>query len=123
MKGEGAGDSGLIVKHLRKSYKKRVVIRDVSLNVHRGEVVALLGPNGSGKSNLLEGLRWVMGENRPTAIQIAGVSSNVAISRPVVAERNASGTVTESGATNRMALKSFSFNALVTCSTRNGSTP
>ncbi|WP_439121996.1 LPS export ABC transporter ATP-binding protein [Marivita sp.] len=44
------GQSGLTVKHLRKSYKKRVVIRDVSLEVHRGEVVALLGPNGSGKT-------------------------------------------------------------------------
>ncbi|MFP7672156.1 LPS export ABC transporter ATP-binding protein [Marivita sp. S0852] len=44
------GDSGLIVSHLRKSYKKRVVIRDVSLSVRRGEVVALLGPNGSGKT-------------------------------------------------------------------------
>ncbi|MCR9109568.1 LPS export ABC transporter ATP-binding protein [Marivita sp. XM-24bin2] len=44
------GRSGLLVRHLRKSYKKRVVIRDVSLEVHRGEVVALLGPNGSGKT-------------------------------------------------------------------------
>ena len=44
------GDSGLVVRHLRKSYKKRVVIRDVSLQVQRGEVVALLGPNGSGKT-------------------------------------------------------------------------
>jgi lipopolysaccharide export system ATP-binding protein len=44
------GQSGLIVRHLRKSYKKRVVIRDVSLEVQRGEVVALLGPNGSGKT-------------------------------------------------------------------------
>ncbi|MDH5797916.1 MAG: LPS export ABC transporter ATP-binding protein [Paracoccaceae bacterium] len=44
------GDSGLQVRNLRKSYKKRVVIRDVSLELHRGEVVALLGPNGSGKT-------------------------------------------------------------------------
>jgi len=44
------GQSGLIMRHLRKSYKKRVVIRDVSLDVQRGEVVALLGPNGSGKT-------------------------------------------------------------------------
>jgi len=32
---------GLIVKGLRKSYKKRVVIRDVSMELHSGEVVAL----------------------------------------------------------------------------------
>jgi len=41
---------GLIIRHLRKSYKKRTVIRDVSMELARGEVVALLGPNGSGKT-------------------------------------------------------------------------
>lgn len=44
------GDLGLRVVNLRKSYKKRVVIRDFSMELNRGEVVALLGPNGSGKS-------------------------------------------------------------------------
>ena len=42
--------SGLEVKGLRKSYRKRVVIRDVSMSLQQGEVVALLGPNGSGKT-------------------------------------------------------------------------
>lgn len=44
------GDAGLHVHNLRKSYRKRLVIRDVSLSLGRGEVVALLGPNGSGKT-------------------------------------------------------------------------
>ena len=44
------GSQGLQVHNLRKSYKKRTVLRDVSLDLHRGEVVALLGPNGSGKT-------------------------------------------------------------------------
>ncbi|NIY71505.1 LPS export ABC transporter ATP-binding protein [Marivivens donghaensis] len=44
------GDVGLKVKNLRKSYRKRTVIRDVSLELGRGEVVALLGPNGCGKT-------------------------------------------------------------------------
>jgi len=44
------GDVGLKVVNLRKSYRKRLVIRDVSLDLGRGEVVALLGPNGSGKT-------------------------------------------------------------------------
>lgn len=44
------GDAGLRIVNLRKSYRKRLVIRDVSLELGRGEVVALLGPNGSGKT-------------------------------------------------------------------------
>ncbi|WP_444463561.1 LPS export ABC transporter ATP-binding protein [Rhodobacter capsulatus] len=42
--------TGLDVSSLRKSYRKRLVLRDVSLRLDRGEVVALLGPNGSGKT-------------------------------------------------------------------------
>lgn len=44
------GSAGLRVSHLRKSYKRKVVIRDFSMELDRGEVVALLGPNGSGKT-------------------------------------------------------------------------
>ncbi|SIO19061.1 LPS export ABC transporter ATP-binding protein [Vannielia litorea] len=44
------GDAGLRVVNMRKSYRKRLVIRDVSMDLGRGEVVALLGPNGSGKT-------------------------------------------------------------------------
>jgi len=45
-----AGSGGLEVRGLRKSYRRRPVIRDVSMRLDRGEVVALLGPNGSGKT-------------------------------------------------------------------------
>ncbi len=44
------GSGGLQIRNLRKSYRKRPVIRDVSIDLGRGEVVALLGPNGSGKT-------------------------------------------------------------------------
>lgn len=44
------GSSGLRISHLRKSYRKKLVIRDFSMELNRGEVVALLGPNGSGKT-------------------------------------------------------------------------
>ena len=44
------GSSGLRIEKLRKSYRKKTVIRDVSMTLDRGEVVALLGPNGSGKT-------------------------------------------------------------------------
>lgn len=44
------GQGGLRIEHLRKSYRKKTVIRDFSMHLDRGEVVALLGPNGSGKT-------------------------------------------------------------------------
>ena len=44
------GEGGLKIESLRKSYRKRLVISNVSMHLHRGEVVALLGPNGSGKT-------------------------------------------------------------------------
>lgn len=43
---------GLHALHVAKSYKKRPVLRDVSLYVEQGESVALLGPNGAGKTSL-----------------------------------------------------------------------
>ncbi len=45
-----AQKSILRVEHLRKAYRKRVVVNDVSFSVESGEVVGLLGPNGAGKT-------------------------------------------------------------------------
>ena len=45
--------------NLRKSFKQRVVVNNVSLEVFSGEIVGLLGPNGAGKStsfNMVAGL-------------------------------------------------------------------
>ena len=50
--GESAGEGALAAWHLGKSYKGRQVVRDVSLNVRRGEAVGLLGPNGAGKTTV-----------------------------------------------------------------------
>ena len=45
---QGRCGSTLIVRGLQKSYGKKLVVRDVSLQVDCGEVVGLLGPNGAG---------------------------------------------------------------------------
>jgi len=42
--------SVLTVRHLKKTYKSRQVVQDVSLRVQGGEVIGLLGPNGAGKT-------------------------------------------------------------------------
>jgi lipopolysaccharide export system ATP-binding protein len=45
-----ADNPGLVATNLGKRFRKRPVIRDVSLQVRQGEVVGLLGPNGAGKT-------------------------------------------------------------------------
>ena len=40
----------LKAENLRKSFKKRLVVKDVSLQIKQGEIVGLLGPNGAGKT-------------------------------------------------------------------------
>ena len=45
-----AASGGLEVRSIAKAYDRRAVLHDVSLDVHRGEVVGLLGPNGAGKT-------------------------------------------------------------------------
>jgi lipopolysaccharide export system ATP-binding protein len=45
-----ADNQGLIASNIGKRFKKRPVLRDVTLTVRRGEAVGLLGPNGAGKT-------------------------------------------------------------------------
>ena len=44
------GGQGLVVTRIGKSFRRRPVVRSVSLSLRRGEVVGLLGPNGAGKT-------------------------------------------------------------------------
>jgi lipopolysaccharide export system ATP-binding protein len=45
-----ADNTGLVARNLGKRFRKRPVLRDVSMVVQRGEAVGLLGPNGAGKT-------------------------------------------------------------------------
>lgn len=73
---------GLVATGLGKQFKKRPVVRNVSLSVRRGEAVGLLGPNGAGKTTTL---RMIAGLLRPDAgtIDIFGTS---VITSPLIAK-------------------------------------
>jgi len=45
-----AANEGLIAANIGKQFRKRPVVRDVSISVQRGEAVGLMGPNGAGKT-------------------------------------------------------------------------
>jgi peptide/nickel transport system ATP-binding protein len=57
----------LAVRHLSKSYRRRPVLRDVSLTLARGRTLALVGPSGSGKSTIA---RCIAGFEKPDTGEI-----------------------------------------------------
>ncbi|MBM4139355.1 MAG: cell division ATP-binding protein FtsE [Nitrospira sp.] len=60
--------------HVSKSYDRRVVLSDLTLEIGKGEFVLLMGPSGAGKSTLL---RMLIGEERPDQGQIFVQGKNV----------------------------------------------
>ncbi len=50
--------------HLAKSYKKRPVVIDVSIEVHTGQIVGLLGPNGAGKTTCFYMIAGLIGADK-----------------------------------------------------------
>ena len=55
-------DSILKVSGLRKSYRKKIILNNVSFEVHSGEIIGIVGANGCGKSTLL---RMLAGADKP----------------------------------------------------------
>jgi branched-chain amino acid transport system ATP-binding protein len=62
-----ATDAWFAVSHLTVRYGQALALRDVSIDVGRGEVVAIIGPNGAGKTSLL---RAISGLVRPAGGEI-----------------------------------------------------
>ncbi len=48
------------INHLYKSYGKQLVLDDINLSIHKGEITGLLGPNGAGKTTLVSILIGIM---------------------------------------------------------------
>lgn len=75
----------LTVRHLAKAYGRLWAVKDVSLDLSAGEVVALLGPNGAGKTTLLKLLAGLIS---PTAGEIlldgSSFSRNAAVQRSAI---------------------------------------
>ena len=46
----------LEIKHLKKSYGQNEVLKDISLTIHKGEVISIIGSSGSGKSTFLRSI-------------------------------------------------------------------
>jgi ABC-type sugar transport system ATPase subunit len=72
------------VEHVRKEFGAVVALDDVTLEVERGEIVALVGDNGAGKSTLV---KCVAGVHRPTAGQIVLDGRPAQFSRPLDARK------------------------------------
>jgi lipopolysaccharide export system ATP-binding protein len=64
-------NSGLVASHLGKRFKRRPVLRDVTVTVQRGEAVGLLGPNGAGKTTCFYIITGLIGADTGT-VEIDG---------------------------------------------------
>ena len=47
-------DALIQIKNLHKSYGKKQVLKNISLELESGKIIGLLGPNGSGKTTLIK---------------------------------------------------------------------
>ncbi|MGJ0204475.1 ATP-binding cassette domain-containing protein [Leucobacter sp. gxy201] len=90
--GEAEGEVLLDVRAISKSFGDRVVLRDMSMRVHAGEVVAFLGANGSGKSTTLRAVNGLI-EADSGDITIAGVRLNEASAGRRAEARRSAATV------------------------------
>lgn len=53
------GEALLVLDRVAKSYGKRLILEDVSFEVHPGEIVAIIGPSGAGKSTMLRSINQI----------------------------------------------------------------
>ena len=72
-------NNGLAIKNLRKSLSQKTIVRDISLNIQRGQTIGLLGPNGAGKTTTFY---MIMGLIQPDSGEI-NLDNNDIITLPM----------------------------------------
>lgn len=96
-------DPILVTKELRKSYGNLEAVKDVSFEIHRGEIFSLLGPNGAGKTTVISmlscliqptsGDAWIGGhsilkESQAVKQFIGVIPQDLALYEPLTARQN-----------------------------------
>jgi ABC-type multidrug transport system ATPase subunit len=65
--GRGSGEAFISIQHISKSYKDVQAVRDISLEVQKGELFGLIGPDGAGKTTLMRILMTLLVQDKGQA--------------------------------------------------------
>jgi ABC-2 type transport system ATP-binding protein len=81
--GTNGGRAAIDLRDLRKDYREVQAVRDVTLKISSGEIVALLGPNGAGKTTTID---MILGLSQPSSgsVSVYGCHPREAIERGLV---------------------------------------
>lgn len=52
----------ITIRNLSKSYGSKKVLKDINLDIHKGEIIGYIGPNGAGKSTTVKIMLGLVGE-------------------------------------------------------------
>ncbi|MEI0794579.1 ABC transporter ATP-binding protein [Brachyspira pilosicoli] len=67
-------------KNIEKKFNKNIILKDVSLDINKGEVIALVGPNGSGKTTLINILLGILkADNGELKINIENYKKHIGL--------------------------------------------